>query len=192
MNRSNLDSIRSNIGVGQGAVRNADTRSKDMATFNYQAPVGTKPLQTGGYTTPGANGVSWNNPGMQAPTTPSGGGYVRPQFQNGMSAQAFNNSYNTFSQNAAGIPQGMNYSQWMRSGQFYRPANPFQRPTTPAVSTHPNPYQTDPFQSGGGNDIKPGPGKPSQQMNPPGNSGVTRPPRYVQPVFTAPSKVGGP
>lgn len=192
MNRSNLDSIRSNIGVGQGAVRNADTRSKDMATFNYQAPVGTKPLQTGGYTTPGANGVSWSNPGMQAPPASNGGGYVRPQFQNGMSAQAFNNSYNTFSQNAAGIPQGMNYSQWMRSGQFYRPANPFQRPATPTVSTNPNPYQTDPFQSGGGNDIKPGPGKPSQQMNPPGNSGVTRPPRYVQPVFTAPSKVGGP
>lgn len=81
MNRSNLDSIRSNIGVGQGAVRNADTRSKDMATFNYQAPVGTKPLQTGGYTTPGANGVSWSNPGMQAPLLPMVVGMCVPSFR---------------------------------------------------------------------------------------------------------------
>jgi hypothetical protein len=63
MNRSNLDSIRSNIGVGQGAVRNADTRSKDMTTFNYQAPgTSTGAHLTQGGTLAAANGVSWNNP----------------------------------------------------------------------------------------------------------------------------------
>ena len=157
-----------------------------MATFNYQAP-GTKPAQSGGYTSAAANGVSWNNPGMQVPNT--SGGYVRPQFQNGMSAPAFTNSYNTFTQNSAGIPRGMSYGDWMRSGQFFKPADPFKRPPLVTPTIRPNPYQTDPFQSGGGGtDIKPGPGKPSQQMNPPGNSGVTRPPRYVQPMFS----VGGP
>ena len=180
MNRSNLDRIRSNIGVGQGAVRNADTRSKDMTTFNYQAP-GTKPLQAGGQLTSSTT--------VQVPNT--SGGYVRPQFQNGMSAPAFTNSYNTFTQNSAGIPRGMSYGDWMRSGQFFKPADPFKRPTLVNPTIRPNPYQTDPFQSGGGGtDVKPGPGKPSQQMNPPGNSGVTRPPRYVQPMFS--SSVGGP
>lgn len=188
IDRAGLDRIRGNIGVGQGAVRNADTRSKDMATFgNATQQMGTKPLQTGGYTTPGANGVEWSNPGMQAPAA-TAGGYIRPQFQNGMSNQQFINSYNTFKQNSAGIPTGMRYGDWMRSGQFFRPSNPFQSsPTSP--TTRPTSWQTDPFQ-GGGNDVKPT--KPSPQMNPPGNSGVTRPPKYVAPMFSSASRVGGP
>lgn len=45
MNRSALNSVRGSIGMGQGNIRSAGTRNKDMANTD--------------------NAVSWNNPGMQ-------------------------------------------------------------------------------------------------------------------------------
>ena len=65
MNRSQLNGFRATTGLGQGSVRNANTRSNDkMAGYN---------------SFPQEQAPAWENPGLQqAPAMPQGGGFQQP------------------------------------------------------------------------------------------------------------------
>lgn len=189
INRSTLDQFRRGTGFGQSDLRNTNTRSNDMAMWNYDNPAATNP----GYATGGLLAQSgWDNPTASTvsqpsvPSTPdtglTGGGFVSNNGTGartgptGMSGPTFNSTYSQF-QNS-GRPAGMSFQHWMRGGQFSRPTNPFQQRPAPANPADPrgNPYVTDPFT--------PPDGKPVVGPNPGNKLGSNDMYRnYVSPTF---------
>lgn len=93
MNRSGLNSVRSSIGMGQGNIRNAGTRNKDMANTD--------------------NAVSWKNPGMQEQgnsQSPYNFSYSNPfgmqPGQGGQQGQPSQSPYNFSQSNPFGMQPG--------------------------------------------------------------------------------------
>lgn len=195
INRSTLDQFRKGTGFGQSDLRNTNTRSNDMAMWNYDNPAATNP----GYATaggllsqsgfgPGQN-TDYGNVGPQQPSVPapqatalSGGSFMSNNGTGasggpaGMSGPTFNSMYSQF-QNS-GRPAGMSFQHWVRGGQFQRPNNPFQQRPAPTNPADPRggPHVTDPFT--------PPDGKPVVGPNPGnklGSNDVYR--NYVSPTF---------